>query len=217
MTDFKFLHRPSINKDKKSPAFILLHGYGSNETDLYAFADYLPSTFHIFSLRAPQSLEWGGFAWYDIFLDSRQNKISDDLTAMQRVLDLSNFTKKLIAEYHLDENNINLLGFSQGAILSYALALNYPGQYRKIIALSGYINENIMPVNEDFSRYKNLDFFVSHGLYDDIIPIELARKISPYLQERNIKHLYKEYAMGHEVNNECFNDFIAWLDSFSSN
>ncbi len=208
---FKYISRPPKTEVKNPKVLFLLHGYGSNEMDLFSFADYLPDDLFIISIRAPKKLDFGGYAWYDIFLDSAGNKISDDQTAMERVHELAGFMDELAEKYGLDKENMNLLGFSQGAILSYALSLHYPNKFKNIVALSGYINENIMPVNEKPEEYKKLDFFVSHGKYDDIIPVEWARKIPPYLTERNISHIYKEYPMGHEVNAACFNDLLAWL------
>ncbi len=208
---FKYILRPPAKNTENPQAIILLHGYGSNETDLFSFADFLPPQFYVFSLRAPQKLDFGGYAWYDIFLDASGGKFSDDQTAMQRVHELAEFINQLARKYNFDTKNINLLGFSQGAILSYSLSMHYPEMFKNIIALSGYINENIMPVQEKPEKYKKLDFFVSHGIYDEIIPIELARKIPPYLEARKIKYVYKEYPMGHEVNRECFEDFLNWL------
>jgi phospholipase/carboxylesterase len=208
---FKYITRPPKKEIKNPQVLFLLHGYGSNEMDLFSFAEYLPDELFIISIRAPKKLDFGGYAWYDIFLDSQNNKISDDQTALERVNELAVFMDQLAEKYLFSNKKMSLLGFSQGAILSYSLALHYPQKFKNVIALSGYINENIMPVQESINDYKNLDFFVSHGIYDDIIPIELARKIPPYLEARKIKYIYKEYPMGHEVNQVCFNDFLLWL------
>ena len=195
----------------RQKALLMLHGYGSNEADLFSFADYLPDDLLIISARAPYRLDFGGYAWYDLFIDAQGNKISDNMQAQETLENLSRFIDFLIEKYNIDPDNFNLLGFSQGAILSYALALNFPEKIKNVVALSGYINEDIMPLQEDVDKYKHLNFFVSHGIYDDIIPIEAPRKIPPYLQARKIKHLYKEYNMGHEVSYECLQDMLAWI------
>ena len=206
---FKYLIKNQRGIHQK--ALLMLHGYGSNEEDLFSFADYLPDDLLIISARAPNRLDFGGYAWYDLFIDALGNKISDNLQAQETVENLSIFIDFLVEKYTIDKSNFNLLGFSQGAILSYALSLNYPEKIKNVLALSGYINEDIMPLKEDIEKYKHLNFFVSHGVYDDVILIEAARKIPPYLQARNIKHLYKEYDMGHEINYECLQDMISWI------
>ncbi len=207
---FKTLVRTPINNRGNNPAIFLLHGYGSNEEDLFSFSNYLPKNYFIISIRAPFALDFGGYSWYDIYLDFANNKISDDKQALHSTKQIIEFIDIEIDKYQLDKTNINLLGFSQGAILSYALAINYPQKFRKIIALSGYINESI--INNNFSKNKNLEFFVSHGIYDEVIPIQLARKTPEYLDNMNLKYKYKEYEMGHEVNQECLNDFLEFFN-----
>ncbi len=211
---FRYILKQPVNKPENQKALLMLHGYGSNEADLFSFASQLPDDLLIISARAPHTLDFGGYAWYDIFLDARNNKISDNQQAQESLEHLAEFIDFLIDKYQIDPANFNLLGFSQGAILSYALALNYPQKIKNVIALSGYINEDIMPLQDQIDHYKHLNIFVSHGIYDDVIPIELARKIPPYLTERHIKHLYNEYPMGHEINYLCLQDMIEWINKY---
>lgn len=209
---FKYLVKQPEKSVKNPKAILMLHGFGSNEADLFSLSSYFPGDLLIISARAPLVLEFGGYAWYPIYLDAQDRKISDNQAAYETLLKLSEFIDLLQDKYKIQHNNFNLLGFSQGAILSYALALNYPEKVKNIIALSGYINEDIMPVQENIEKYRHLNFFVSHGLYDDIIPVEAARKIPPYLNRRQIKHIYKEYPMGHEVSYDCLNDMVTWAN-----
>ena len=207
---FKYLVKQPKQSNGLNKALLMLHGFGSNEADLFSLASYFPDDLWIFSARAPLALDFGGYAWYPIYIDAQNQKISDGQQAFESVLQLSDFIDFLQDKYQISPDNFNLLGFSQGAILSYALALNYPDKVKNIMALSGYINDDIMPVNENKDKYKQLNFFISHGVYDDVIPIDLARKIPPYLDERQIRYTYKEYPMGHEINQECLNDMVIW-------
>ncbi len=43
----------------------MLHGYGSNEEDLFSFAQELPDELLIISASAPLSLGFGSYAWYN--------------------------------------------------------------------------------------------------------------------------------------------------------
>jgi phospholipase/carboxylesterase len=199
----------NINKTK---ALFMLHGFGSNETDLFSFTNVLPGNLMIISIRAPYKLEYGGYAWYDIQIDSKGLKHSNNFQAEDSLYQINNFIDNITTQYKIDTQNINLMGFSQGAILSYALSFWHPEKFKNIIALSGYINRNIMPVDFSFEKYKDLNYFISHGTYDDIIPVEKAREILPYLDERNIKYTYNEYSMGHEVNKACMNDMLKWIN-----
>ena len=74
MSKFFFIDRKS--KDIKSPLIILIHGYGSNEKDLFSLIDYLPKEAYIISLRGPIELFNNSYAWYDIYVDAN-NKFYD--------------------------------------------------------------------------------------------------------------------------------------------
>ncbi len=208
---FKYLLKKPHNYTENPKALLILHGFGSNEADLFSFADQLPDDLLIISARAPISLDFGGYAWYPIYINAQNEKISDNQKAQDVLKELSVFIDFLKDKYHIKSGYFNLLGFSQGAVLSNALALNYPEKIKNVVSLSGYINEDIMPLKDNVEKYKKLNFFVSHGLYDDVIPIDWARKTPVYLTERQISHTYKEYPMGHEVSYDCLKDFRQWL------
>jgi len=93
------------------------------------------------------------------------------------------------------------------------VALNYPEKVQKIIALSGYINSELLPSNVATTNYSKLDFFISHGSVDQVIPAEWAKKAPLFLNELNIKNSYKEYAVGHGVAPQNFFDFKAWIEA----
>ena len=72
-----FVERLPKLPTENPPLLILLHGYGSNELDLFSFANELPDSLVIISLRAPYEMGYGCYSWYDINLDSDNNKFSD--------------------------------------------------------------------------------------------------------------------------------------------
>ena len=104
------------------------------------------------------------------------------------------------------------MGFSQGTILSYAVALNYPEKVKNIIALSGYINEDILPETIKESDVAHLNFFCSHGSVDQVIPVDWARKAPIFLDALHINNVYSEYPVGHGVAPQNFYDLKAWLE-----
>lgn len=200
------------NKKEKNPLLLLLHGYGSNEEDLFSFASQLPEEYYIVSARAPYALPPYGNAWYAINFDSDMNKFSDDVQAMESRDKIAGFIDELIENYSIDANNVTLIGFSQGAILSYAVALSYPEKINRVLALSGYLNLDI--VKSDFSKEKvgHLRFFISHGIADQVIPVEWARKAPEFLKKLNLEVSYHEYPVGHGVAPQNFYDLKNWLE-----
>ena len=204
------IQEPKVKHDK-NPLLLLLHGYGSNEEDLFSFASELPNDSYVISVRAPYELQPYGHAWYAIHFDADENKFSDNVQAKQSVELIAGFIDEIVKQYPIDAKNVTLIGFSQGAILSYATALTYPEKVAKVVALSGYLNQEILPETIDTKAISHLKFFVSHGSVDQVIPVEWARKAKPALENLGLKVEYQEYPVGHGVAPQNFFDFKNWL------
>ena len=201
--------RRPLKESDTSPVLFLLHGYGSHEEDLFAFVNYLPEEYIIISLRAPLGLGFGGYAWYSIHFNEQQDKWSDD-TEAKKAQDIILYNIDYHLElFKLEGQKVSLLGFSQGAILSWALGLSRPERIDKIIALSGYVNENIFVYAKE--GLDKLRIFSSHGTQDPTLSIEWARKGIASVEKKEINVAYKEYPQGHGISQDNFNDLLSWL------
>lgn len=209
------IREPKVKADK-NPLILLLHGYGSNEQDLFSFASELPEEYYVIAARAPYDLQYGSYAWYAINFDADENKFSDHNQAMQSRDLISNFVDQLIQNYPIDPTQVTLLGFSQGTILSYAVALSYPDKVQRVVALSGYLNEEIILGNYKNNDFSNLKMFVSHGSVDQVIPISWAKKAPLILDTLKIPNVFKEYPVGHGVAPQNFADLKNWLEKTKS-
>lgn len=205
------IREPKIKKDK-NPLLLLLHGYGSNEQDLFSFAAELPDEYYVVSARAPYDLQYGSYAWYAINFDADQNKFSDNEQAKSSRDLIAGFIDEVIAAYPIDADNVTLIGFSQGTILSYAVALSYPEKIKRVGALSGYLNLDILSENYLDNDFSKLSMFISHGSSDQVIPVGWAQKAPILLNESGIKTVYKEYPIGHGVSQQNFYDLKNWLE-----
>ena len=205
------LIRPSSLEEGKPPVLFMFHGYGSNEEDLFSFAPELPKTLCVISVRAPYPLEPFGYAWYAINFDAEQGKWSDDEQAKVSRDKIAAFIDEACTTYNLDSKNISLLGFSQGTILSYAVALSYPEKINNVIALSGYINKNILVDGYAEKNHENLQIYASHGQVDQVIPPEWAQKTPAILTKLGIANTYEEFPVGHGISPQNFRSFNQWL------
>ena len=204
------VREPKIKLDK-NPLLLLLHGYGSNEADLFSFAEELPDHYYVISARAPYDLQYGSYAWYAINFDANENKFSDVAQARNSRDLIVRFIDELTAQYPIDAHKISLVGFSQGAILSYAIGLSYPEKIKNVVAMSGYLNLEMAEANYQNKDFSKLKLFVSHGTVDQVIPVDWARKSPGLLQPLGIETVYKEYPIGHGVSPQNFYDFKNWL------
>jgi phospholipase/carboxylesterase len=206
-----YLVRPPKQVLEKNPLLLLLHGYGSNEADLFSFAKELPDEYYVISLQAPFDLQYGSYAWYAINFDADASKFSDlDQARSSRNLVLTTLDELQI-KYPIDAQAVALIGFSQGAILSYAIALSYPDRIQRVAALSGYLNTEIAAEGFEKNKLANLQIYASHGTVDQVIPVEWARKSPEILTNLGVRVQFKEYPIGHGVSPQNFYDLTNWL------
>lgn len=198
-------------KNEKSPVLIMLHGYGSDANDLFSFAAELPENLFIISAQAPYPLPPYGNAWYAINFDSVQGKFSDEVQAVESREKIVKFLDEVIENYPVDPTNVTLLGFSQGTILSYAVALSYPEKVKNVVALSGYINLNIIKSGYESKDFSNLSIYASHGTQDQVIPVSWAQKTPGILKNLKIEHQYSEFPVGHGVAPQNLIELKSWL------
>jgi len=209
--DLQYRIREPENITSETPLLILLHGYGSNEEDLFSFAPTLPENWMIVSLRAPLSSTYQGFSWYDIDLMNVENRI-DVPQAKASVQAILQHIEKIKQQYGLTDGPTHLAGFSQGGIISYALALQNPDLFSKIACLSCYYEEKLVGnFPKDRKKIEKLRFFISHGTDDTVIPLEWGRKAADILYDMGAYFSFREYMSGHGVNQKNYMDLMEFF------
>ena len=162
----QYIVREPKTEIQNPPLLILLHGYGSNEHDLFSFAEELPDELLIVSVRAPYNLGAGSYAWYAINFDDVNGKFSDLKQAKTSLDKIAVLIDEIKQKYKTNTDKTFLLGFSQGAILSYSLSFFYPNKVQNIIALSGYVNMELLP--SSISKEIKTNYYCSHGTVDQV-------------------------------------------------
>lgn len=209
--DLKYLVREPQNITPQTPLLILLHGYGSNEEDLFSFVPTLPEDWLIVSFRAPFTTEQGGYFWYDIDLLNVENRI--DITQAKESLDLiTEGIMKVSNHYGLTENQTHVAGFSQGGILCYALALHHPDLFSKVACMSCYPEDKLLEnIVKDKKKLERMRFFISHGIEDAVIPLDWGKKGAELLYDLSCYFSFREYMSGHGVNQKNYMDLMEFF------
>ncbi len=201
--DYLYKEPQDSSSDK---LIVLLHGYGSNKEDLFSFANHINTKCHIVSLEAPLDLPMGGNAWYSINFSEEQGKwndLNEGKKALKIIKENIEFWKA-----KLKANEVLALGFSQGAILSYSLAFSYPELINSVVAMSGYFLEDLSSITK---RNKPFSIFASHGIVDNVIPLQWASDSVVKIDSEGNDITFKTYPVGHGVSPENFQDLQLWL------
>ncbi len=192
------------------PLLVMLHGYGSHEKDLLPLSAHLPGHFRIVSLRAPLTLDFGGYAWYPLHYDAQGQLSANPAEAIQAMEMLHGFINELQSRYRQSRRNTCLLGFSQGAILSYSLSIHHPGLAQYIAGLSGYFWKEICD-EPPSPAHKDLHYLATHGTFDEVIPIEAARQIPEFLAAYTTHYRFDEFPTGHFLDDNTVSLLSGWL------
>ncbi len=204
------VREPKIKQDHP-PVILLLHGVGSNEKDLFSFADQLPDKFLVISVRAPYKISEGSYAWYSVDFATGKPVYNKEEAEKSRNT-LIHFIDQLKERYPFNEQQVYLCGFSQGAIMSYSVGLTRPDKIKGIAIMSGRLLEEVKPLILSNEKLKQLNIFISHGTNDNVLTVQYARESNAYLKQLGINASYKEYPEGHTISNEMFIDLKKWLN-----
>ena len=202
MAELTALERPAAGEPAGS--LVLLHGRGADERDLHPLLDALDPERRLLGVtpRGPLSLPPGGAHWYRL----AGIPTPDPATFWPSFELLSAWLDGL-------PRPLVLGGFSQGAVMSWALGLGRGAAKRPaaIVALSGF-----MPVVDglelDLSGLDGYPVAIGHGSYDEVIPAAFSRQAKERLEPAGAELLYREYPLGHTIDPRFLpelHDFVA--------
>jgi phospholipase/carboxylesterase len=207
----KYLVQLPAEKTKTIPVIILLHGFGSDEKDLFGLKNFFPKNYLIISARAPYTVASGGYQWYEgTVINGRRDGKKDQLDSSRKLI--AAFIPQIIKKYKADAKNVYLIGFSQGAIMSYEAGLTHPESVKGIAILSGMLFNSVKPLIQASPALQRLRIFIAHGTADPRIPFAEGKAANDYLKALGLKTEFHPYdGMGHQINKEVLNDVLSWL------
>ena len=194
------LERPAAGEP--AGLLVLFHGRGADERDLFPLLDLLDPERRLLGVtpRGPFSFPPGGAHWYAL----RQVGYPDPPTFFETYAALGEWLDGFEYEH------VVLGGFSQGAVMTYALGLG-EGRPRPaaMVALSGF-----MPTVPGFELSLEAPLppvAIGHGMYDNVISVEFARQAREALEAAGAELLYREYPLAHNVDPGFLQELAPWL------
>ncbi|HEX6491450.1 MAG TPA: hypothetical protein VF002_08795 [Gaiellaceae bacterium] len=201
-------HRLRPAAGEPAGALVLFHGRGADEHDLFPLLELLDPERRLVGAtpRGPLSLPPGGAHWYVV----RELGFPDKATFERSFARASEWLAALANETGVPPKETVLGGFSQGAVLAYALGL---GQGRPrpagLIALSGFI-PTVEGFELDLSRPLP-PVAIGHGTYDSVISVDWGRRARQQLEEAGAEVLYRESPLPHAIDPHYLDELRPWL------
>ena len=198
------------NAKKYKSCLVLLHGVGSNESSMFSLSEGIPEDVLVVFVRGSLTLGPESFAWFQVVFAPNGPAISPEQAEHSRSL-LIQFLSELNKAYVIQAHQTMIAGFSQGGIMSASLALTSPESVCGFGLLSGRILPEILPLLASGERLAELNGFVSHGIYDDTLPVDWAHKSHGLLNQLGVRHHFKLYSAKHTITPPMHADFLEWI------
>ena len=208
LADLPHVLRPAAAE--AAGAIVLLHGPGASEQDMAQLVDVLDPQRRLLAAcpRATQVARDGaGWQW---FIDREPGYPHyDSFEGSFTVLDM--WLQLLAAETGVPPARTLLGGFSQGAVMAWALAMAR-GRARAagVLALSGFI-PRVADFEFENDALGGLPVAICHGEQDDRVPVQLARSARDRAGEAGAEVFYRESDVGHVLDLRVVPDLVGWV------
>ena len=194
------------------PTILALHGWGASAHDLLGLAPYLHGgQALVLCPQGPFGFEIGpgvrGYGWFPL-----GDRGLDPVEFRKGAAALHAFVDDALVRYPVEPRKVVVLGFSQGGVMAYDLALREPGRFAGLAALSAWLPKPLSDSIPLLPEHAGMPVLVQHGTADPMIEVARARESRDLLAARGVGLTYREYEMGHEIRPEALRDLVGWLE-----
>ena len=207
-----FLERPAQTAPgQQAWLLVLMHGVGSNEQDLFGLAPFVPPQFHVISLRAPFAMGQGAYAWFQFTVDSNGTRHIDVPQEQQARALVQQTVADAAQQLGVPAERVVLGGFSQGGIMALSQLLTQPQTLRGALVWHSRLLPEIASLHAPAQAFAGKSAWVSHGTYDNVIPLTSGHAIRDRLAALPLHLSYHEYPGAHEIRPEELKASMVWL------
>jgi phospholipase/carboxylesterase len=196
------------------PTVIALHGWGASAHDLLGLAPaFLDGKALVLCPQGPVAIPFGGgqfgYGWFPLDPSRRLDpeEFQHGATLLRTFLD------QAAEAFPIDPKRLVVLGFSQGGVMGYELALRDPARFAGLVALSSWLPGALSETLEPRPEHASLPVLVLHGTQDTLLEVERGRESREELRKLGVSMTYREFEMGHEIRPEALRVVQKWLEA----
>jgi len=187
---------------------LMIHGITGDENSMWVFGHDMPAHYWIVAPRAPYPADPGGYSWRPPQFENMDGPslelLKESAAALIQLVDAYS------ASMGIDSSVFDVIGFSQGGVLSNVLTFLYPQRIRKAGILAGFVPSGL----EELISQRPLEgkvIFVAHGTKDEMVTIDRARASINLLKQAGGIVTYCEDNVGHKMSVNCLRSLKEFL------
>jgi phospholipase/carboxylesterase len=209
MQELTYLERaPRQESAPVAPVIFLLHGRAAYAKTIFTIEGLLDPRLHVIAIEAPYASELGGFEWFRPNEQGRSDELrdADHFTESEEILTAQ--IEKLISSRPVDPARVFLLGFSQGAAMSFIISLRGKINVKGAVPMGGFLPS---PIREWREIATNTRFLIAHGDKDEVLPEETSIQANEFLLSKGIRSEFYSYRGRHKMSLSALQHVNAWL------
>jgi len=195
--------------DPDAPLVVAVHGLGDRPENLAHLYRDISAPCRLVLPRGPIP-HGSGSSWFDIDIPYAPDAALGDRigAAADRVAALIDHLKTTRAF----RGKPVVTGFSQGGMISFAVAIRHPESVGFVVPIAGALPEAALPAGPAAGTLPSVRAF--HGTADTLVPIDFARRTIAALTAAGYDAELQEYAgVGHTVPSAMQRDALAVIDA----
>jgi len=210
-----FLHRPAAADTPRPWLLLLMHGVNSHEEDLFGLARFVPPQFHVLSLRAPNVLVPGAYAWFQFAVGADgQRRIDREQERESRFL-VGELLASAAQQLGVPAERVVAGGFSQGGIMALSVLLTRPALLHGAMVWHSRLLPEVLPDVAPAEAFAGKALWVSHGSVDNVIPPAAAQATREFASTLPLAVAGRDYPVAHTIAAQELRDSMDWLQSLA--
>ena len=158
----------------------------------------------------------GSHAWFDFSIEPNgERTINEEQEAQSRAL-VAQAVESAAEQLGIPPERVVVGGFSQGGIMALSLLLTQPALLRAAMCWHSRLLPEALPHQAPDAAFDGKSLWVSHGTYDNVIPLTSAHAIRSHVQRLPLQLSYHEYPSMHEIRPDELQAAMAWLQDLGT-
>ena len=181
----------------------VIHGLGDRPESFIGFLQAFNMKLRVILPRGP--IPWGsGHAWFGHSQNNNWDQLSPGVKRSARKV--ARLLDHLAASKPTQGRPV-LTGFSQGGILSYAVASGFPQSIQLALPISGLLPTPLWPQKSETPLIYP-PIHALHGSVDRVVPVTFARDTVAHLKAVGLDASLTEYPVAHTINNDMHRQLL---------
>ena len=195
------------SKEKQDRKFtiVTLHGYNGSSKDFEEFSKSIDDSIEIKNLEGFFPIDEKRSSWADIKKIRINNSWFNEKDTYYSTVKIREILKGI-------DNEIILVGESQGATIGYSLIIRYPDFFKYLVSINGFVDSgsNFPRTVDDYSNVKILSLNATN---DFIVTEEMLKYSTEYLNSLKIENTLVRHNEGHTYTTEEIKIFVDWINN----